>query len=150
MIPVDFRLAKAEDVPFILDSWLRSYKTSNYALPIPADIYFPLHRAAVLHMVQHPGISCRLAVNPRDAEQIYGYLIHLTSAPVIHYVYVKYPFRKFGIGTRLITDCLQGEAAYQGVSVHASHWSSFAKKFNLVYNPYLIQLPPEPANEVSK
>ncbi len=48
-----------------------------------------------------------IACDPSDPEFIYGYLVvrPLDDVKIIHYAYVKKPFRKFGILKKLLSEC---------------------------------------------
>jgi GNAT superfamily N-acetyltransferase len=81
-----------------------------------------------------------LAKNQEDDEQIFGYIVAETLSPdrpIVHYCYVKEPFRRLGIASKLYATVTPlGEGAW------ASHWNrriaklASEKDLKLKYNPY--------------
>jgi GNAT superfamily N-acetyltransferase len=100
------RPATAIDLPFIMSSWLRSFKTSHFAGPIPNDIYWDTYRLAAERILSRPAARLLVAVNPseRDPEhELYGWLaMEPGEPPVVHYVYVKQAFRRMGVARSLL------------------------------------------------
>ena len=93
------RKAAAADVPFILNSWLRSHYDA-WAEPhgIPKGRYYAeTHRSACLTLAR---AECLLAVNPEDETHLLGYVVW--EPGTLHYVYVKHPYRREGLASRLL------------------------------------------------
>jgi hypothetical protein len=96
---VVLRRATAADVPFILNSWLRSHWDA-WGEPhgIPKGHYFAeAHRKACLTLSR---AECLLAINPEDESHLLGYVVW--EPGTLHYVYVKHPYRKEGLASRLV------------------------------------------------
>ena len=74
-----------------------------------------------------------IAVNRMDKDQILGYMVWTdTSIPVLHYIYVKKPFRKMGIANLLAKELKEKESVYH------TYESTVAKGYdNLIFNPYI-------------
>lgn len=98
-IPCAFRAGAVDAGPFVFSSWLKSHRNEGDNKHMANDVYFArmqhrinslLHRSATI-----------VAHNPDDAGQIYGWMCFEGPPPVIHYVYVKYPFRRLGVARRL-------------------------------------------------
>tara|TARA_R110002126_G_scaffold287977_1_gene441119 strand:- start:310 stop:711 length:402 start_codon:yes stop_codon:yes gene_type:complete len=125
-----FRPASADDMNFILNSWLKSYKDSVICENIPANIYYEEHKKTVETHIANSSII--MAVNPEDPDQIFGYCVY--EAPMtLHYMYVKYPFRKFGIGKDLYL-----EAGSPTIVSHLPRdYKTLKKKYGLIYTPYI-------------
>ena len=123
------RQANAQDVPFIFSSWLKSYHNSNFALSIPSTMYFKEQHKLIEQIITRSTVL--VAVNPEDQSQIYGWICADTAGavPIIHYLYVKHPYRKFGLG-RMLVDLISTEPF---IYTHDT-----GKKFTSgVYCPYM-------------
>ncbi len=104
MIPsVAYREAGDGDQAFIMDSWLRSCKHSRYVGPIPMDEYTATMSKWVGNILKRDGVQLILAVNPEFEDQIFGFICVERGFrfPVVHYCYVKQPYRKLGIARGL-------------------------------------------------
>lgn len=127
------RPANGTELNFILSSWVRSFKRSTFAAKIPWDIYKERHDAAI-KSIMVSGAEFTVACNPEDESQAFGWIsFHRTpSMPVIHYVYVKEPFRRFKIATGLIQSV--------GSDFIHTHMTDKFMKMGLsgVYDPYLF------------
>ena len=95
------------DMGLIYQSWLRSYRFSDFARAIRVSIYFSEHRHVVDSLVNTAKIVC--AVNPEDPTHIYGWACMDLSGqlPIVHYVFIKPPYRGFGIA-KLLLKGIQG------------------------------------------
>ena len=134
MSEISVRAANQDDYPFIFASWLRSYKTSDFAKNIPPRTYFTWHHAIVEHLLKR---STVLIAHPTDSPNtIVGYMVHEKN--VIHYCSVKKDFRKLGVATRLILESQIDLNKCQ--YTHSTKDIAFLyQKFpNLEYNPYAI------------
>ena len=143
-VPTVIRQGVEGDVSFIYSSWLRSYRDhSSHADLIPKEIYYKCQARIIRKLLDSCGIA--VACNPEDQEQIFGYCIYSPSSAgiaIVHYLYVKHPYRKLGIATTL-RDWVKYECGHDnGLPVVATHetanWNSFSSKWNMIYNPYLI------------
>ena len=117
------------DTNFILNSWLKSYRSSGVTEHIPSTIYFTEHKKTVLRLMEDAKIL--VCCNPEDEEQIFGWTCY-EEPLIIHFIYVKYPYRKFGMAKSLYNTI--------GSPTITSHlprsYSELKKKYNLIYNPY--------------
>lgn len=100
---IEYRGARADDIRFIFDSWLRSWRKSPWAGVIPNNLYFPLTRGTIEQLVAR-GATFTVACLAADPERILGWICHEQSGPeaVVHYLYVKDPYLSLGIGDALI------------------------------------------------
>jgi len=139
-VPMVIRPANQGDVPFIFNSWLKSYNHhAIYPFRIPTEIYYKAHHDIVERILKSNTVL--IACDAKDETSIYGYIVAgLTSGiPTIHYVYVKSLFRKLGIATALM-NCLDANMDYAILISHMSKAfeKSFQTKGNFIYNPYLV------------
>lgn len=98
-----YRAARPDDISFIFDSWLRSWRKSPWAGVIPNNLYFPLTRSSIEQLVAR-GAVLEVACLAADPERILGWICHEQSGPdaVVHYIYVKDPYLSLGIAEALV------------------------------------------------
>jgi GNAT superfamily N-acetyltransferase len=143
------------DIDFVFDSWLRSYfhylKTKthfqnreldpNWKDPLlDIQVFFPEHR----RIIENLDATVLLAVNPEDTEQIYGWMCAShpnEEAVILHYCFVKQPFRHLGISKELLKASLKEKSR-----VFYTHFTHSGKEYlfkNLgecaIYNPYMMR-----------
>lgn len=93
------------DINFILSSWLKSFYSSKYNLINDqfffAPDYWKYMKLLIQHIINKSLIT--VLVNPEDTDQIYGWACYqiIDSKLIIHWVYVKYTFRKLGFGKHI-------------------------------------------------
>ena len=90
------REAKDDDLNFILNSWLKSNR-HNYS-HIDNDTYYRQYKNHVVELLQNS--VTLIACSEEDPDHIYGYITFEDG--IMHYLYIKYTFRKMGMGTELI------------------------------------------------
>ena len=129
------RSSTKNDVSFVYATWLKSYK---YDSPLTkftkSELFYNQHQKILDRLLLKAKVN--VACDQNDEDLIFGYIVF--EPHVIHYIYVKEPFRGYGIATKLL-EAIEG-------SYQASHltyslldlWS--AKKINCEFNPYLLIL----------
>jgi hypothetical protein len=130
-IKIQFREAVENDLELVFSSWLKSYRCSQLARTIPTTAYYEGHHKVIERLVVKSRVIC--AVDPEDSNHVYGWCCwENTTTPVLHYVYVKFSFRRLGIGLKLIQQPTAGEFVY-------THETSSFKAMcqGGRYNPYL-------------
>jgi GNAT superfamily N-acetyltransferase len=130
-LPVVFRESKPEDRAFIYSSWLRSYRDSEFARSLSTDIYFHGHRQVLERILDRA--TTIVACDPEDPDHIYGWLCHeMGYPPILHYVYVKHPYRGMGLGKQLFA------AFDQGGKFDYTHQGRLSEKLKErgTFNPY--------------
>jgi len=140
MTGVTIRETVKEDENFILNSWLHSYRESQFASQISRSIYFTFHEQLLKALLKRETIKKLVAVSQDEKDLIYGYAIYevMGDYKIFHYIYVKRPFSGFGIAKELLKNApfpLQK-------GVYASHLTYKGKKLvednHLTYCPYLL------------
>lgn len=126
------RPADAEDEAFLCHSWLKSFRPS--ATEVPGVIYHRGQHEVIERLLGRSIVT--VACNPEDEAQIFGYLVHEKRGPVVvlHYVYVKAPFRRLGLARALL--------AHVGAEgCHYTHrtpaFARLARALRAHFNPYL-------------
>ena len=101
---IAFRKATPEDVPFIMNSWLNSWKKSPWAGVIRNNHYYAETRGVIEDLVGR-GATFEVACRTSRPDRIVGWICtEQTPAgeAVVHYLYVKEPFLPFGVGASLV------------------------------------------------
>jgi ribosomal protein S18 acetylase RimI-like enzyme len=140
-IPVRIRPVSQVDVPFIFNSWLKSFRGAFFAKDIHPKTYYGEHHKIVASLLQT--CTTYVACDDNDPTNIYGFVCgeYMDGAFVLHYIYVKHTFRNFGIATKLIQ---KFPIAAPGISFYTHHNAvsqKIAIAYNFLYSPYLAFLP---------
>lgn len=136
-LAIRVRPANEEDVPFIFNSWLKSYRNSFFARDIHSTVYYSEHHKVLEKIIKNNSVL--VACNPEESNQIYGYIISgkVQNVIVVHYVYVKQPYRNLGIA-KLLGAAVGHDKEVPGFHTHTTRLGrDLAIKFNLIYSPYL-------------
>jgi hypothetical protein len=125
------RAAKETDLSFIFSTWLRSfYHSADFTKDIDKEIYYQYHQEVIKRIFGRlPRIL--VACDVQEPETIFGYIV--AEGPVLHFAYVKRPFRAAGLATALL-NALEPPK-------FVSHLTKHGKKFleknpNVRYSPY--------------
>lgn len=145
-LKVLIRPVETADVNFIFNSWLKSYRHGSYfAKKIRDTVFYKYHHMVCDAILRRPTTRVLMACDPEDPSVIYGYLVYEKLNTdlhnwgyVLHYAYVKSPFRKLGVGAELLK-----ASELDPNRCALSHWTMdtdfIAKKFpEITYTPYLI------------
>ena len=142
------RPVAADDLAFVVDSWVESYRHAHAAGLIPMPHYQRVYREAVTWMLERPGVAVHVAVGPEDV--LCGFAAVETGAPVlvsrrarvagqlqwveqpepsphpfVLYLYVKASFRGRGIACELLDAAgvdRQGRYLYASKTPEGSAW----------------------------
>lgn len=108
---VVLREARDSDKAFLISSWLRSFAASKLALLADSDAYFQGYRPLVEAALSRSRVL--VACQKADPDAIVGWVaVEPGDVPRLHYVYVKHPFRRFGIAKRLVAPLLGAAVTY--------------------------------------
>lgn len=135
---VRLRKAGQEDVGFIFNAWLKSFKVSLFAKNITNTIYFSEHHKVIERLLKQN--ETIIACNNEDPTQIYGFINagHVDGILCVNYIYVKQSFRNLGIGKALL-NAFEHDAGSAAVYTHHTRMAErLAAKYNMVYHPYLL------------
>ncbi len=105
--PIRLRPGAPGDIPFVMRTWLDSYRHSAWARQL-GELYYPTHRLIVEAILKRGRllVACAAA----DEDTIAGWAC--TEADVIHFVFVKPDCRGAGLARRLLEPVLpRGGAA---------------------------------------
>ena len=137
-LPIRIRKANQEDVNFIFNSWLKSFRGSRFAQDMSNTIYFNEHHKVLERLAKTSEII--IACADKDPEQIFGYICveKIEGVFVLHYIYVKHTYRGMGIA-KLLLSAFEREPDTTGCYTHHTRIAEkLAGKYDLVYHPYLL------------
>jgi len=127
-----------DDLPFLFNSWLKSYRFSHFGEKITTTIYFEDHHKVIDNILKNNKVV--MACNPEDPSQLYGYIVagREDDILVLHFIYVKHTFRNMGIGKTLL-DAVGHSSDVASVYTHHTRMADkLSAKYNFVYHPYLM------------
>lgn len=102
------RSSKGSDLPFIYSTWLESYRyDSNFGKSHRNTIFFEDYRKVVDLILLNS--ETLVAASSEEPDIIYGYLVK-EKHNVLHYIFVKGPFRRWGVGSALFTKAFPEES----------------------------------------
>jgi len=136
-LPVRIRKADEGDISFIYSSWLKSYAAQNKDQP--KITVYKMHREVARRLLED-GITL-VACMEDNPDQVLGWLCaqRIPKFLVIHYCYVKAPFRRFGLA-RALVDAFEYRP---GEPVALSHKGYICKdlkgRYEFLYVPHLQQ-----------
>jgi len=149
LIEIELRLMQDADFNFIKNSYMKSYRNSYLSKHVKPNLYNNYQSTLFDRLMADSSVL--IACNPSESYQILGYAIYNNAKKLLHYVYVKNPYRKNKIAKRLV------ERIVDSHSFEISHLTPFMKSmlfgnrgsngktvnksktfndFNLSYNPY--------------
>lgn len=134
---VGVREATIEDLDFVYATWLRFFKHhSPHGRKLSPHIFFENHHKIIEVILAQPKtktIVCCLASEPKV---LLGYIVG-SGDDVIHFVFVKESFRKFGIAKHLLE--ASGIDPQKAMFTHYCDTTyELLKKYpKLIHNPYL-------------
>ena len=137
-LPIRLRSANEEDIPFIFSSWLKSYRNSYFAKSITNTVFFTEHHKVIERLIENNQVV--IACKSDEPDQIYGYACAGKTDGIftLHYIYVKHPFRGFGVGKTLL-NVFEHDSSFAGVYTHHTKAADrLAAKYNMIYHPYIF------------
>lgn len=140
-LPITIRSFHVSDTNLVLSNWLKSFRNESWAASTPNDVYFPLQQKLIGQIAARSQVFVACAVD--NPAEVWGWIC-CEQGPedslIVHYVYVKEMFRKFGVGKML----LHAAGWLPGAKIWATH-STFksqkmARRINITHNPFLLLL----------
>jgi GNAT superfamily N-acetyltransferase len=142
-LPIAVREVNADDINFILSSWTKSYRHSYFAQKIPNGIYFDEHKKVIAKSLLSSKVF--VACLEEEPDQILGYICFDSNKYrgilVVHYLFVKHLYRRFGVGKKLIAAAKEDARHKTDLPIIVTHTTSAFKRLEgdgFVYNPYLM------------
>ena len=103
MTALAYRLAAEPDLGFVFDSWINSYRDAHAAGMIAYEDWAAVMRQAIERVLARDGCELYVAHHPGEDDgktDLYGWAA--LEGQLVHYVYVKRPFRRLGIARGLL------------------------------------------------
>lgn len=126
------------DVEFMLKTWLREYRR---AVPrsFPDRLYYNEFQKVILALTRKS--DARVICAADDPNFIAGFVVGNVypeaKTAVVHFAYVRPPFRRVGVTTAALKDM-----GYRSdMEIVATHWHPYLDRFrlnNLIYNPHVL------------
>lgn len=132
------RKAQPTDIPFIYSSWLKSFRHNSLLgkSSIRTSVFYENYREILDFLLAKSNIL--VACLSDEPEVILGYLVY--EPEIVHYSFVKEPFRHLGIATNLLAKA--DLPSFKPVCY--SHLTSglsrtISEKYpNFIYNPFVL------------
>jgi len=133
LVECSLRPATADDIPFVLSSWLKSAaEEGGIASAFTRKVFYAEHERLLRESVL-PRSRVAVASSPDAPDAIRGWVCFEPSehGTMLHYVYTRYDWRKMGVASHLLDSlgpiALQTHCSKRGVSPYP-------------YNPYPLFL----------
>ena len=130
------------DLPMILDSWLRSglqypIFASECGRPpirlrVPGTLLLSQSRTLLKTLI--PKTNVLVLCNPEDEDHIMGWVCYEEESPCLHFLFIKFNFRRMGMGRRLLLET--GLPKECEVSWRTPALNFFTKNHKWVWNPF--------------
>jgi hypothetical protein len=140
---VNIRDAKPEDLNFLLNSWLKSFKSSKWAGSISDKAYWPAYQETLSELLQRSQV--RVAHPTTDEDQILAYIVseELSGRTVVHYLYTKAVFRRMGLAKALLADVLNTNTFTYTFRTAAARW--IPGELHATFDPRIARKKPREA-----
>ena len=129
-----------QDVSFVFNSWLKSFRQAPAMANISNTVYFKEAHAQIEKVIQSPGCRAVVACDPSPGSEnvIYGYGVGeiVDSEFIIHWIYVKHPFRGFGVGKAIEAELLKTPHETVSFSCYSNLSNALTKSRKYTYNPF--------------
>lgn len=134
---VSVRAGTVKDLPFIINSWLVSYRKSLWSRFIRDSIYFDNHKLILANILDTAKVDVMHANESED--DIVGYIVYHPQhqAVNLHYVYIKQIYRDLGFASRLIRNAV-GSSPHRFCTHATDAFPAFRDRFKISYDPYLL------------
>lgn len=128
---IQIRPGMQSDHGYIVRTWIESLRHGNDLYrEIPEHILFENYRTLIGQIILKPGIEIKIACLREEPGLIIGFSI--SHGNVLHYVYVREPWRRIGIA-REIVSC---ETKY--VTHITFIGMDIKRKKNLIFDPFRL------------
>jgi len=134
--PSVISVATDDDMSFVYNSWLRSFRNARACTGLSDALYFRSQSALIKQLVETPGVKVLVARSPADGFFIRGWACGGNGE--LHYVYVKSGvYRREGIASALIAQ-LGDVTSFSHAREPGSGW---LRRMGLVYDGRLFGSP---------
>lgn len=149
LIPCELRPADPDDRGYVVDSWLKSYRstkghpTQTPHMDLPDYAYWSRFGHVGLVEALLRASDVMVACKPDTPFFIFGWTAYTSAAradgdaPVLHYIHVREEYQRQGFGLRLLAHAVGDAAAYEVTHETKAfrHWLDPVGRSRFV-NPY--------------
>jgi GNAT superfamily N-acetyltransferase len=147
-LKIIFRPAVDTDLHFILSSYLKSAWEWREDREIRKDDFFKKEEASWRSILSRSGVI--IAADADEPDHIYGFIVGERACDelILHYIYVRYVYRNFGVGRELYNAVVKPEEKEPFITYWNKNMEVLSKKYPVAYvpelktNPYSV--PSEP------
>ncbi len=126
------RKANPDDISFIYATWLKSYHYDSWTRSIAKSVYFDNYKLVIDRLLNQSEVL--VACHPTDENVILGYCVFEPN--LIHYMFIKEAFRRFGIATDLIKKAGVKESA---TITHKTQMAiPILRRKDFIFNPFIL------------
>lgn len=95
---IAYRPAEIDDAPFVVSTWSRAFKESRSAGTIATEDWERVMHPQIQRILARPTVRTVVAYENTAPDFLYGYIAAEPERvdPVVHFVYVKEPYRRAG------------------------------------------------------
>ena len=132
----NIREAIGSDLPFIFDTFLKSYKMNSViGKACRNGVFFDNYRLILDQILDESSIL--VACHKDEPTVIFGYIIHDKS--ILHYIFIKEAFRNLGLAKALYMEGLKTADPMFGY-LYTTHKTFMGDKVNhnVTFNPFLL------------
>lgn len=146
------REANDEDLHFVRENWLDNYRTAHAAGLIQMTSWRDVMGPQLQAVLDREGVEVLVAANPKfkgTRIDLYGWIAHEKGRrrPLVHYIYVKDPYRGQGIARKLFAaagidpeqeflyTCKTGVVTKLKDVIPRARWSPLTARFAQKSNP---------------
>jgi hypothetical protein len=136
---ITIQQATVDHIPFIANSFIKSLQTYLPYSRLDSPIIAGLLHCFILRAMR--SCSVLVAADNETPDQIYGWVMYVPAAALV-YLYVKKPFRQYGIGTSLYRTAFPNATVDHPTAVIFSTAATkhLSDKWHLKYDPSKISL----------
>lgn len=102
-IDIITRPFELNELPFLLETWLESYRKTELARYISNYNYYKDMPRYISDIIQENTTKIVIQCDKKDPSDIIGFLVYDDTKNYIHYVYTRPELRRFKLATNLIT-----------------------------------------------
>ena len=132
------------DLPMILGSWLRSglqypIFTAEVGRPpirlrVPGTLLLSQSRTLLKALI--PKTHVLVLCNPEDEDHIMGWVCYETETPCLHFLFIKFNFRRMGMGSRLLSETGLPESPDECECSWRTPALNFLTNHKWIWNPF--------------
>lgn len=128
---ISIREMNSDDVNFVYNSWLKSFRNSLEAMNQTNEVYYDNHKNLIEKLLNKSNVNI---IHPADdPSHILGFMC--SEGNIVHYIYIKYNYRKLGIAKHLLTSIVSGDTFY--ITHITKNIRDKVDNQKIVYNPWL-------------